>query len=479
MSISYTAGETKVRPGVYQRYSKTGNDPVPGAVDGICALPMQSNWGPVGKVVKVTSVNELHEIFGNEAYSATNTVLAAEMMFNGGANTVYLYRMGTGGTAASIQLNKATETPSVKIEALYPGTYALAVSLVPSVSDENTKTLSVFHGTTLLESFSFDGDGTNDGKNLVAAVTAQGSDYITASLVDDGTGALDTVQVAAGALASGADPSVDNDSYSAAFAALEPFYYNCIALDVDDDSSVSKSLLLATYLQNAYPNGKMAVGVVGEKTSVELATRMQHAKAFNSDMVVYLGNGYKTPAATYEGALAICYTAGVIASTPANASIVHSVISSATEPTETLTNAQYSDAITSGMLLLSMSKSGQVWYDSGINTLVTPDADQDEGWKKIRRVKTRFELFYRIDLALEPKIGKINCDADGIGDVIQTAQRVIDTMANEGKLLPGGTFTTDPNLPYGGDSAWFVIDVDDADSLEKIYLHYRFRYSPN
>lgn len=86
---------------------------------------------------------------------------------------------------------------------------------------------------------------------------------------------------------------------------------------------------------------------------------------------------------------------------------------------------------------------------------------------------------YRIDLALEPKVGKINCDADGIGDVIQTAQRVIDTMANEGKLLPGGTFTTDPNLPYGGDSAWFLIDVDDADSLEKIYLHYRFRYSPN
>lgn len=158
---------------------------------------------------------------------------------------------------------------------------------------------------------------------------------------------------------------------------------------------------------------------------------------------------------------------------------MHSVISGATEPTETLTNAQYSDAITSGMLLLSMSKSGQVWYDSGINTLVTPDANQDEGWKKIRRVKTRFELFYRIDLALEPKIGKINCDADGIGDVIQTAQRVIDTMANEGKLLPGGTFTTDPNLPYGGDSAWFLIDVDDADSLEKIYLHYRFRYSPN
>ena len=170
MAISYTAGETKARPGVYQRYSRTGSDPVPGALNGICAIPLQSDWGPLAKVTKVTSVNELREIFGDGDYSATNTVLAAEMMFNGGANTVYVYRMGNAGTAASIQLEKATATPDVKLTALYPGTYALAVSLAESVSAEDVKVLNVYHGTKLVETFEFDGSGTSDGKNLVAAI---------------------------------------------------------------------------------------------------------------------------------------------------------------------------------------------------------------------------------------------------------------------------------------------------------------------
>ncbi len=480
MAISYTAGETKARPGVYQRYSRTGSDPVPGALNGICAIPLQSDWGPLAKVTKVTSVNELREIFGDGDYSATNTVLAAEMMFNGGANTVYVYRMGNDGTAASIQLEKATATPDVKLTALYPGTYALAVSLAESVSAEDVKVLNVYHGTKLVETFEFDGSGTSDGKNLVAAIEEHGSAYIAASLVGDGSGALDSVDVSDGALTGGANPTVDNDEYSAAFHALEPFYYNCIALDVDDDSSISKSLLLSTYIQNAYDGGKHCIGVVGEKSSVALETRMTHAKAFNSMQIVYLGNGYSTAAETYEGALAICYTAGMIAATPANESIVHSVISGGIEPTETLTNAQYSDAILSGMLLFSLSSAGQVWYDSGINTLITTATNQDEGWKKIKRVKVRFELFNRIDRALEPKVGKVACDADGVGDVIQTAQRVIDTMASpsENKLAPGGTFTVDPDLGYGGDSAWFIIQVDDLDMLEKIYLHYKFRYQP-
>ena len=48
---------------------------------------------------------------------------------------------------------------------------------------------------------------------------------------------------------------------------------------------------------------------------------------------------------------------------------------------------------------------------------------------------------------------------------------------NEGKLQAGATFLEDRNMPYTTDSAWFVIEADDVDSLEKIYLEYQFRYS--
>ena len=52
-------------------------------------------------------------------------------------------------------------------------------------------------------------------------------------------------------------------------------------------------------------------------------------------------------------------------------------------------------------------------------------------------------------------------------------------MKNEKKLLDGYTVELDEANPPQGDSAWFVIQADDIDSLEKAYFIYGFRYSPN
>ena len=86
----------------------------------------------------------------------------------------------------------------------------------------------------------------------------------------------------------------------------------------------------------------------------------------------------------------------------------------------------------------------------------------------------------RLDRVLMPKVGRVSADTDGVADVIQAGQRILDAMANnEGKLFPGAKFVEDPTRPFEGDSAWFIIQADDIDSLEKIYLQYQFRYSQN
>ena len=85
----------------------------------------------------------------------------------------------------------------------------------------------------------------------------------------------------------------------------------------------------------------------------------------------------------------------------------------------------------------------------------------------------------RIDRALNPKVGRISAGTDGIADVVQTGQRVLNAMVTEGKLMAGATFAEDPANPASGDSAWFIIQADDLDSLEMIYLQYQFRYSQN
>ena len=468
MAVHYNEGETKKRPGLFQRYSNTGFDTMVGGRDGICAIPVKAAWGPLGKVVKNTLASDLTKNYGAGAYGATNTVPAAAEMFNGGAATVYTYRLGTGGTKASKELDGLTVT------AKHPGTLPIKVAVQEKLGDTATKQLLVYADTALVETWNFAADGKTEGANLIAAVA--GSQYIDVT----GTAAsVSALAAASGALAGGANPTVTNEDYSKAFAALEPYYYNAIALDVDDDDSMTLSLLLQAYMEGASKLGKTGYVVVGEKATVDFDTRCSHSRAFNDAKVAYLGGGYKAGAETKDGVLTICYTAGVIASTPSNQGITHTVINGATELLESLTYSQYEQAIESGMLMLSMSPDGTIWYDSGINTLVTPDGTQDEGWKKIRRAKVRFELFDRLDRTLAPKVGRVSADTDGIADIVQAGQRVLNAMVSEGKLHEGATFYEDPANPYAGDSAWFIVQVDDIDSLEKIYMHYQFRYSQN
>lgn len=473
MAIFYNEGEQKIRPGVYQRHVNVGFNSLAGAQDGIAAIPIRAQWGPLGKVIKNTSKLQLTQNYGTGTYSTAYTVPAAEAIFDGGAATVYTYRVGTGGTAAS-----KTLADNLRIAAKYPGTMPISISVQEKIGDSTIKQFAVYAQNAQVEVFDFAANGTTEGANLIAA--AAGSKYVSITQSETVT-TVPVTAVAAGALTGGQNPTVANANYSAAFGALEPYYYNTITLDIDDDENMTLSLLLQSYLDNAYKMGKLGIAVVGEKTTVAFASRLAHAKAFNDAKVVYLGGGWMAGTTNKDGVLAICQTAGVIASTPSNRGITHSVITGATDLCESLTYSQYEDAILSGMLMVSMSPDGAIWYDSGIDTLTSPETStQDEGWEKIRRVKVRFELIDRLDRELAPKVGRVSADSDGVADIIQSGQRVLDAMANnEGKLQPGASFVEDPDRPYTGDSAWFIIQADDIDSLEKIYLQYQFRYSQN
>ena len=470
-SVFYNEGENKKRPGVYQRHANVGFESPTGAQDGYCAIPIQAAWGPLGKVVKNVHVSELEKVYGTGTYGTGYTVPAAAAMFEGGASVVYTYRMGTGGKQASKELAEG-----LTATAKYPGTMPISVAVREKLGATGVKQLLVYAGTAQVENFEFDADTKNEGANLIAA--AADSNYLT---IAGEAAAVPVLAVASGALTGGENPTVTNSDYSAAFAALEPYYYNCIALDVDDDETMTLSLLLQAYLDNAYSLGKLGMAIVGEKSTVDFDDRCAHAKAFNDAKVVYLGGGWKCGTADKDGALSICYTAGIIASTPSNQGITHTVITGATDLCESLTYAQYDQAIACGMLMVSMSPDGNIWYDAGLNTLINPEVStQDDGWKKIRRVKVRFEMIDRLDRALAPKVGKVSADSDGVADIIQTGQRILDQMSySEGKLQVGALFSADPANPYNGDSAWFIIQADDIDSLEKIYLQYQFRYSQN
>lgn len=466
MGSFYNVGEQKVRPGVYRRYENVGDSSTPGAIYGVFAIAIHSEIGPLA-TVSTYGTDDIEEF--KKTYGTGGTADAVLKLFEGGATKVFVYRLGTGGAKASVTLKGGESTNLVTLTTKTETEKEFSVTVKEKLGSTDTKQLLVYSGTELLETLEF-ASGSTESANLVDVVKASSS-YLDASKVSDGE--LDNV--ANESLSGGTAPTVDTESYSTAFTALEAFKWNMMVLDTVE---TTVHALVKAYINRIFKEGALGVCTLGEPTTVAFDTRKEHAAAFNDEKIIYLGSGYEDGDGNkIDGYLSIATQAGIIGSTESNTSVTHTVIPGAVNTLEVLKNSQYEDAIKNGMLLLSPNDEGQVWFDAAINTLVTPGDNQDDGWKKIRRTSTRFEMFDRIDRALAPLIGKVNCDNLGIGDCINAAQAVLDAMVAEGKLQEGATFAEDDTKHRGPDYAYFVITADDLDSLEKIYLTYQFRFS--
>lgn len=166
----------------------------------------------------------------------------------------------------------------------------------------------------------------------------------------------------------------------------------------------------------------------------------------------------------------------MIAAVPSNKSLTHNVLNGVSRLIERLTNTNMIKAEQSGCIVLSVNSDKQVWIDSAINTLVTPDEDHDAGWKKIRRVKTRFELMRRINITADSLVGKVDNDSNGRKTIISQLQSVGSAMVSEGKIVQLSCYE-DTDFTSDGDEAYFRIEVIDKDSAEHIYMQYQFQFS--
>ena len=471
MAAFFTIGEKKTRPGVYFRYENYGTPPIAGADDGTCAVTIRSNWGPIGKAVLLEGYNDIAKVFG----TGGTTGVALEV-FKGGAQRAYIARIGTGGTNGTYEIQDTTEESVKTVATLtmkYPGAREFAVTIRPTLADKTVMELLLTSGTEQLERLTFQ-NTENSAKALLDAFAQKGSDYFTLTKGEDSDQPLAVVTQAA--VTGGTDPSVTNDAYSKAFEILEAYRWNVLALDTDE---VQVHSLMQMFLNRIYDDGRFCMGVIGEPTTVSFEERLSHASSFNDYQVVYAGNGFiDNVGKEYEGHMAAARIAGMIAGTPSNESITHTAVTGAVDLSETLTNAQYEQAIKAGMLTFSTSSVGTVWVEQGVNTLVLPGQTEDEGWKKIKRTKVRFELFQRLNDTIEGLVGNINNDPDGRMTVVQCCNGVCNAMVAEKKLLSGAYVEVDPNNAPSGDSAWFVVYADDIDSLEKLYFTFMFRFAP-
>ena len=467
MAGTFILGETKVRPGSYFNIQKKGGNAAAGIMNGVTAIIFKADFGPLNTAVELSAEDGYEQTFGTGL-----TTDAIREAIAGGAKTIIACRVGNGGTQGTIDLKDTAKEDALSITAKYPGDKDFAVTVREKLSDSTLKECIFYTGTTEFEKVEFV-SGEGEAKALVDALAS--SKNFKAELKEGKESALLEI-VSQSAFTKGTNPQTTTGDYSNAFAQVELYEFNTICLDTEDTEI---HLLLQSFVNRIFDAGSLAQAVVAEKHTVELETRIKHAAAFNDEKMNYVLNArVDEQGTTIDGYQTAARIAGMIGAVAANSSLTHTVISGFTEILEKLTNTDMISAEKRGCIVLSYNKAKQVWIDNAINTLITPANNQDDGWKKIRRVKTRFELIRRINTTTDDLVGKVDNDNNGRATVISQIQGVGDSMREEGKLIACAV-TESSAYKADGDSAWFDIDVIDKDSMEHIYLTFLFRFSTN
>lgn len=467
MAGTYIVGETKTRPGTYFNIQKTGGNAPADVVNGVTAVIFKADFGPLNTAVELSADDGYADIFGTGL-----TTDAMQEAINGGAKKIIACRVGNGGTNSKAELNTEEGELAVTISALYPGEKELTVSIREKLSDSTLKECVIYAGVKEFEKVEFV-SGVGEAESLAEAFKTSGK---FKAEVAKGKEKAELMNVSQNTFTAGTNPQVTTEDYSNAFAEVEAFDFNSICVDTEE---TAVHILLQTFVKRVFDAGLLAQAVVAETQEVDLDTRIAHAAAFNDEQMHYVLNAkVNEQGRVIDGYQTAARMAGMIAACPSNTSLTHTVINGFTEILERLTNTQIISAEKKGCIVLSYNSEKQVWIDSAINTLITAGADQDDGWKKIRRVKARFELIRRMNIICDSLVGKVDNDTNGRATVISQLQAVGDLMISEGKLT-AIKVTESATYKADGDSAWFDIDVIDKDSLEHIYLTYIFRFSTN
>lgn len=471
MSEFFMIGEEKERSGIYKRIENISEPQAAGAQAGVALALVSGNWGAVNTPVEIDSPGAIAGAIG----TGTGAKVLTELL-RAGVQKIIVCRAGSGGEAGSLTLKDTATTGAnvVTLTAKHPGTRQLTVSVKQSIYDTELREVDIYDGTQLLETYNLTIKETSpdEPQQLVDALAK--SEYVIATKVSAGNGTLATINQTP--LTGGSDPTVDTTAYSNAANASENQVFNMV---VTDSEAAAVHAVIQAFVDRVYQYGKYPMAVFGAHSSTEFDTRVATSRSYNDAKIHYLLNAWTDAAGVnYEGYLGAARIGGLICAGESNVSLTNTSIAGAVELSENLTNSQIIKALKAGALVITKNKSGAIVIEKGINTLNNPAANEDDGWKKIRRVKERFEMFDRIDRTLEPLRAKLNNDDDGRATVIAAILRVLDAMVGEHKLLGGGTVILDPDKAPVGDSAWFKIAVDDIDSLERIYLTYQLRFAP-
>lgn len=461
LGAMFRLGEIKPRPGIYVRWYNDGGYSRFARPLGVGAAVIKSNWGPLNELFTLNPADDIKMQVG----TGKGANVVAEI-FNGGASFVRVVRVGNGGNVATAYFETSDEV-GFDVRTKYPTSRQFSITIRDAL-DVTQKELLAFENGRQIESFVFPKGG-NEAEILLEMINTRSNYFVATS---ESQGELEIVLNRE--LTGGKDPTVTGEDYTNGLRALETKFFDSVTVDVEDPAIHAA---VHAFVRRKLQEGYRVTGFVGQLPSVDFETRKTEAKSFNDFAMTYVANGFETATGEVVGAEAAARVLGMFVSGSYKSSLTKRTITGATGIVGELKPDEYNEAATNGMLVFSINSDGIPQIDYGINTLVSIGPDEDEGWKKLRRVRTRYELIDRIVVQFDRAMrNQIDNEPDGHQFLITLANGEIDQMIREKGLL-SGRMILDPTTAPEGDSAWFTFeDLVDLDGLEKAYLSFGFRY---
>ena len=438
----------KILPSTYVRFKAKKKTAPAASVRGTAVVPLvgYDYGGDSAELLMITSASPDAQIakLGRSVYADDNAILRYAALALEGAATVYLY-LPAGG-------NKATKTTefstgnSLTVTAKSGGTRGnkLALTIVANP-------VGGFDVTILMDGESVE---TFEKLTTVASFAACASEYVVAN----GTGNL--AAAASIVLTGGTDASVTNAVWSAYLDALETIKFNTALVPVSESTLKSATISKVNSLRNTA--GKSVQFVCAENEGDNIGI-LNLVNSF----------GYETDKGEPDDlsiAQAAAWVTGQEAGGEKTTSLTYKIVPNATHVVGELGIAEQEAAVKDGKMFFSVDDEGNVILTYDINSLVNPDADQDDTYKKNRVIHTLDS--FADDLRINIKPNQYDNSPEGWDLMLGRAKSIMNNYQADGAIK---NVNLDEDITVDtarsvGDEVYFNVALQPVDSAEKIYF---------
>lgn len=474
------------RNGSYARFLVKRQQTLPAATQGVVALPIVHDWGPLKTFVDCESLADFVSVFGqggdpaNLAYTAG--YVAVYNAFKGagaddpGAGRVTVYRMGNAAVRASVTISNTTPVPAIRIRAKYEGTRGnlLGWAVQTNAADPTNKhDFVVYDGTTEIERFTYAKADLSAATGLAYLINRLPANGGSGWVAADGPGGAAIVTGVAltpsarAALTSGADgiAGLVPQDWTDMRTAYEAKSFDVFVPYDLTDTSLQTAMAAWASLKNeplGATRSKRFTYVDGGAAAEVIATALTRSADHANANVTTLGVG-----TYFDSALGINLSTSQLA--PRLAGVIarrgygSSIFCTHLDDLSIVVGASDSDilsAIDGGVVVMAQDSIG-VRFENSVTTYVADTVDKPRwAYGKIKYVYTmqQFETQVRTSQESGRLAGRLNNNEDARETLIGDAQGILDDFVKKGGVQAGAKVVLSTNPPADDDNEFVGLD---------------------